>query len=105
MVTSNTETAITVTYQDGDGTLDFAVSNTDSISEGSSNLYYTNARAQAAITAGTGVAVSGGAVSIGQAVATSSDVTFNDVTVAGDLTVNGSTTTVSSTNTLSLIHI
>ena len=99
MVTSNTETAITVTYQDGDGTLDFAVSNTDSISEGSSNLYYTNARAQAAITAGTGVAVSGGAVSIGQAVATSSDVTFNDVTVAGDLTVNGSTTTVSSTNT------
>ena len=99
MVTSNTETAITVTYQDGDGTLDFAVSNTDSISEGSSNLYFTNARAQAAISGGTGVSVSSGTVSIGQAVATSSDVTFNDVTVAGDLTVNGSTTTVSSTNT------
>jgi len=99
MVTSNTETAITVTYQDGDGTLDFAVSNTDSISEGSSNLYYTNARAQAAITAGTGVAVSSGAVSIGQAVGTSDNVQFGNLVLSGNLTVNGSTVTNSSTNT------
>jgi len=99
MVTSNTESAITVAYQDGDGTLDFTVSNTDSITEGSSNLYYTNARAQAAITAGTGVAVSSGAVSIGQAVATSSNVQFANLTLSGNLTVNGATSTVSSTNT------
>ena len=49
MVSSNSESGITVTYQDGDGTLDFAVSNTDSIAEGSTNQYFTNARARAAI--------------------------------------------------------
>ena len=57
------------------------------------------------LTAGTGVSVSGTAVSIGQAVATTSDVTFADiaatgnVVVTGNFTVNGTTTTVSSTNT------
>ena len=212
MFSSNTETGITATYQDGDGTIDLAVSlssfDTDDLSEGSSNLYYTNARADARVnlqtgsnlnlsskdtddlsegssnlyftnervddrvnalltegtgitttyddasntltlattitqyadsdargaisvtdsggdgslaynnsngvitytgpsasetrahfSAGTGVAISSGQVSIGQAVATSSNVTFNDLVVSGDLTVNGSTTTVSSTNT------
>ena len=49
MVSSNSESGITVTYQDGDGTLDFAVSNTDSIAEGSTNQYFTNARSRAAI--------------------------------------------------------
>ena len=133
--------------------LDESSSDTDDLSEGSTNLYYTNARARAAIsvtdaggdgslsissgvitytgpsasevqahiTAGTGVAVSSGAVSIGQAVGTTSNVTFNKVTtslieggstitidpaglgdntgtvvIAGDLTVNGTTTTVNS---------
>ena len=212
MFSSNTETGITATYQDSDGTIDLAVSlssfDTDDLSEGSSNLYYTNARADARVnlqtgsnlnlsskdtddlsegssnlyftnervddrvnalltegtgitttyddasntltlattitqyadsdargaisvtdsggdgslaynnsngvitytgpsasetrahfSAGTGVAISSGQVSIGQAVATSSNVTFNDLVVSGDLTVNGSTTTVSSTNT------
>ena len=129
---------------------------TDDLSEGSSNLYYTDARARAAISAsgdlsynnstgvmsftqrtdaqvrglisvtdaggdgslaynnstgvitytgpsasetrahfsaGTGVTISSGQISIGQAVATSDDVTFNDLTVAGDLTVQGTTTT------------
>jgi len=203
MISGNTESGISVTYQDGDNTLDFAVTlapfdtgdlsegsnlyftnaradarvtatlpNTDSLTEGSSNLYYTNERvddrvnalvtagsgitstyddsagtltiassitqyadsdARGAISvtdsggdgsmsynsttgvityngptssevrshfsAGTGVGISGGSISIGQAVATNSDVTFNDVVVSGDLTVNGSTSTVSSTNT------
>lgn len=54
--------------------------NTDDISEGSSNLYFTNARAQSAITAGTGVSVSSGQVSIGQAVSTSSNVEFTQIT-------------------------
>ena len=49
MVSSNTESGITVTYEDGDGTLDFAISDTGSITEGS-NLYFTNARADARIT-------------------------------------------------------
>ncbi len=51
------------------------------------------------LTAGTGVSVSGTAVSIGQAVGTSSNVTFGDLTLSGDLTVNGTTTSVASTNT------
>ena len=196
MVASNTESGISVTYDDNDNTLDFAVSlspfstgdltegsnlyftnaradarvsatlpDTDSLSEGSSNLYHTTARVRGAVSAsgdlsynsstgvfsyseptmyadsdargaisvtdsggdgsltynsgtgvityngpsssevrshfsaGTGVGLSGGSISIGQAVSTSSNVTFNDLVVSGDLTVNGSTSTVSSTNT------
>ena len=104
---------------------------TDDLSEGSSNLYFTNARARGAVSvtdsggdgslaynstsgvftytgpsasevrahfsAGTGVTISSGEVSIGQAVTTSSNVTFGNVNVSGDLTVNGTTTTVNST--------
>lgn len=53
---------------------------TDDLGEGSNNLYYTDTRARAAITAGTGVTYSGGAISIGQSVATTDNVTFNTVT-------------------------
>ena len=96
---------------------------TDALGEGSTNLYFTNARAQAAITGGTGVTVSSGEVSIGQSVGTTDDVTFKDVTVngslnsdditaatltasgnvivSGNLTVSGTTTTVNS-NTVSI---
>ena len=65
MVTGNTEDGITVTYQDGDNTLDFAVTDqfpthsTDDLIEGSANKYYTDERAQdavnTALTAGTGI--------------------------------------------------
>jgi len=89
---------------------------TDDLTEGSSNLYHTTARARAAIsvtdaggdgsaaynsstgvitytgpsaaevrahiTAGTGVAISNGAVSIGQAVGTSSNVGFGQITTS-----------------------
>ena len=65
---------------------DLSNQDTDALSEGTTNLYYTDARAKAAITAGTGVTVSSGEVSIGQAVGTTSDVTFNSVT--GNLTGN-----------------
>ena len=112
-----------------------SASDTDDLAEGSSNLYYTDARArgaisvtdsggdgslsynsstgvitytgpsaaevQAHITAGTGVTISSGQVSIGQAVSTTSDVTFNDLTVSGDLIVSGTTTTVN-TETINL---
>jgi hypothetical protein len=58
------------------------------------------------LTAGTGVTVSGTAVSIGQAIGTSDDVQFNDLQVdgnaivTGNLTVNGTTTTLSTTNSV-----
>ena len=54
MVSSNTETGIAITYDDSDGTLDAVVSlspfDTDNLSEGSSNLYYTNTRVRSHIT-------------------------------------------------------
>ena len=53
MMSGNTESGITVAYEDGDGTVDFTVSlssfDTDALSEGSSNLYYTDARADARV--------------------------------------------------------
>jgi hypothetical protein len=96
---------------------------TDDIGEGSTNLYFTNARAQGAISGSTGVTVSGGAISIGQDVATSSTPTFGNITttgyiagpatftidpaavgdntgtvvIAGNLQVDGTTTTINST--------
>ena len=51
---------------------------TSSIGEGA-NLYYTDTRARAAISAGTGVTISTGQISIGQAVATGSNVQFNSL--------------------------
>ena len=133
----------TLTYANGSGVFTFTPPDlssfltslsgldTDNLTEGSSNLYFTNARARGAVSvtdsggdgslaynsstgvvtytgpsasevrahfsAGTGVAIASGEVSIGQAVATNSNVTFNNVNVAGDLTVNGTTTTVHST--------
>ena len=72
---------------------------TDDVGEGSSNLYHTAARARAAISAGTGVGISSGEISIGQAVATNSNVQFANMTLSGNLTVNGSTVTNSASNT------
>ena len=110
MFTSNTETGITVTYQDADNTIDLAVG-TVALGSGTSGNYVDN------VTGGTGVTVSGSAgegwepaISIGQDVATTSDVTFADiaatditaggnVVITGNLTVNGSSVTNSSTNT------
>ena len=51
--------------------------------------------------AGTGITINTGEISIGQAVATTSNVTFNNLTVDGDLTVNGTTTTLN-TETITL---
>jgi len=113
---------ITATYDDAAGTLTLAgaatyadsdareaISVTDSGGDGSLSynnstgvLTYTGPSAsevQAHITAGTGVSISSGEVSIGQAVATNSNVTFNNATIDGNLTVNGTTVTNSATNT------
>ena len=52
MFSSNTESGITVTYDDADGTIDLSVTalNTGNVSEGS-NLYHTTARARTSISA------------------------------------------------------
>ena len=106
-----TRSLVSVTDAGGDGSL--AYNNSTGV------ITYTGPTAgqvQSHITAGTGVAIASGVVSIGQAVAATSDVTFNDVTVngllnsdditatnlttsgnlivTGDFTVNGTTTTI-----------
>lgn len=65
---------------------------TDDLTEGASNLYFTDARAQGAISGGTGVTVTSGSVAIGQAVGTSDNVTFNNLDANGTLDVTGATT-------------
>ena len=93
--------------------------NTDEITEGSTNLYYTNARADARISAASITALS----DADQTVRTTDNVTFNNITttgyiagpasftidpaavgdntgtviIAGDLQVDGTTTTINST--------
>lgn len=92
MVSGNTETGISVTYEDSDGTLDFAVADqfpshtTTDLAEGT-NLYYTEERVQDeiadTIVGGTGI-----------------DATYNDG--AGTLTIDidSTVTTNSGTQTL-----
>jgi hypothetical protein len=64
-----------------------AAADTDDLSEGSTNLYFTTARANSAIdgrlSGSTGVTVSNGAISIGQDVATSTSPTFQNLTLSG----------------------
>ena len=87
-----------------------ALSGTDNGGDGSfsyndttGEISYTGpsaAEVRAHFSAGTGVDITTGVVSIGQAVGTSDNVTFNDIIASGNLTVNGTTTTVSTTNTV-----
>jgi len=77
---------------------------TTAITEGT-NLYYTDARARAAQSAGTGISYNSttGVISTVQDIATTASPTFaglsttGTLTVGGDLVVNGTTTTVNST--------
>ena len=91
---------LTITTADGGSFTDninLSPFSTTDLAEGT-NLYYTDARAQAAITGGTGVTVTNGVVAIGQAVGTTDNVTFNNVTVNGQLAtddVTASTVTAS----------
>ena len=52
---------------------------TDDIGEGSTNQYFTNARAQSAISAGTGISVSSGEISIGANALTATMISANAV--------------------------
>jgi hypothetical protein len=83
-----TRSLVSATDAGGDGS--FAYNNSTGV------FTYTGpsaAEVQAHITAGTGVAVSSGEVSIGQAVATTSNVTLNNVTVDGTLATDDITAT------------
>ena len=61
--------------------------NADDVAEAvtPTNKYFTDARARGAFSAGTGVSISSGEISIGQAVATNSAVTFASVSATGDI--------------------
>jgi hypothetical protein len=65
---------------------------TDALTEGSSNVYFTDARVRSSVdgylSGGTGVTVSSGAISIGQDVSTTANVTFNNIAVDGTLTTD-----------------
>lgn len=67
---------------------------TNSLTEGSNNLYFTTSRARAALSGGTGVTYnsSTGTISIGQTVATTSTVTFAGVNVNGAIVATGNIT-------------
>ena len=60
-----------------------ATKTTDNLTEGS-NLYFTTGRIDGHLTGGTGVTYNAGDISIGQDVATTSDVTFNTVTATDE---------------------
>ena len=84
---ATTRALISVTDAGGDGSLSY--NNSTGV------ITYTGPSAsevRAHISAGTGVTVSNGVISIGQAVATTSDVQFNDLQVDGNATVTGNTT-------------
>jgi len=91
MFSSNTETGITATYQDSDGTIDLAIGNVATVSDGSNS---TAIASGGTITfAGTSneidVAESSGTITYGLP----SNVTVsNNLTVSGNLTVTGTTT-------------
>ena len=61
---------------------DFALKDTDDLSQGTTNLYYADSLVDAHLVGGTGVTYSAGNISIGQPVATTDDVTFNEVEAA-----------------------
>ena len=66
----------------------FTGRDTDDLSEGSTNLYFTNARARGAISAGTGITITNGQISIGQEVASSSIVNFLQLNAIRQTNIN-----------------
>ena len=89
---SSTGNFSVTTYKTSDFNADFNTKDTDDLSEGLNNLYYTNGRVDSHLSGGTGVSYSSGTISIGQDVDPSSNVEFSDLVVTGDLTVQGSQT-------------
>ena len=91
--------SISATDTGGDGSLSY--------NPATGVITYTGpsaAEVRSHFSAGTGIAISNGQISIGQSVATTADVTFHDidatgnVVVEGNLTVQGTTTTINAAN-------
>jgi len=79
------ETSIIIDIATTTNTIDITevgITNTDQLIEGSTNLFFTTARARASFAAGTGVTIVNGNISIGQAVATTSQPTFEAITLS-----------------------
>ena len=53
-----------INYDNTTGVFSFTQGNTDTIVEGVTNLFYSNAKAQNAFTAGAGITISGGTISV-----------------------------------------
>ena len=87
LTTANIAENTNLYYTDARADARIAAADTDDLSEGSTNLYFTTARANSAfdgrLSGSTGVTVSNGAVSIGQDVATSTSPTFQNLTLSG----------------------
>ena len=71
----------------------FALASTDSLSEGSTNLYFTDARARGALTGGNGIVISSGDINMDSTY----DATFNTVTISDGI-INSTPDTVTATS-------
>jgi len=109
-LTTGTQTNIAVTYDSLSGTYSFVAengvgdSNTDALAEGATNLYFTNARAQAAVSAGDGLNYNSGefSVHLGYGLEISNNaVRIDDSVVATDSDVS---TAISNHNASSGVH-
>ncbi len=67
---------------------DLANHDTDGLAEGSANRYFTDARAQAAFTSGTGITLNAGEISIGQSVGITDDVSFAGIAATATVTAD-----------------
>ena len=108
MVTGNTETGITVTYEDGDGTLDFVVGTLNQDTTGTAAVATNVSISQNNSTDETVYPLFVDGNSGNQGCEIDTGLTYNPstglltavgLTLSGNLTVNGTTTTVASTNT------
>lgn len=104
MLTGNTETGITVTYEDGDGTIDFVVaygSSANTAVQGNTTATIAVTANELTLDAGASAQALGGGPSwtLGLADTITGNRTFsNNVTVGGNLTVNGTLVSVNTDN-------
>ena len=80
--------------------VDMTVFDTDDLSEGTVNLYFTALRARQALQASTGVTYNSttGAIAIGQDIAPTANPIFAGLTTTGNTILGGATTQINSTN-------
>jgi hypothetical protein len=93
-------TAISVSgslsYNNSTGVISYTTPNTDSIAEGTANLYFTNARARAALSAGSGISYNSTT-----GVISSSITQYNDASARASISASGSLSYNSTTGVMS----